>query len=269
MKKITLFFILAFTKVSAQLFPSPYCDITNADVEEITSINFAGANISNANTSLLLINNTTTMANVTPNQSYTIQVKGNSHGPYDNEYVAYIDWNHNNILNDTGEVFYIGLLNSTTGTDAATASVSIAVPSSAIAGNTRIRVIKVYTDQSDDFILNYDPCNITVEDTFFEETVDSFGQAIDFTLNVATLGINSFDKNALSVYPNPARNVLNISYKSDINDVKIYNLLGQEVLSETIKSSDFQLNTSELSTGTYVVKLFADQAQYSYKLIKE
>ncbi|MEN0082678.1 T9SS type A sorting domain-containing protein, partial [Flavobacterium lindanitolerans] len=58
-------------------------------------------------------------------------------------------------------------------------------------------------------------------------------------------------------------------YKSDIQDVKIYNLLGQEVLSQKAGQSDFQLNTGKLSAGTYVVKLFAEGGQHNFKLVKE
>lgn len=92
---------------------------------------------------------------------------------------------------------------------------------------------------------------------------------MDFTVNVAALGTNSFDLNSLAVYPNPAKEVLNVKYKSDIQDVKIYNLLGQEVLSQKAGQSDFQLNTSKLSAGTYVVKLSAEGGQHNFKLVKE
>lgn len=83
------------------------------------------------------------------------------------------------------------------------------------------------------------------------------------------MGVNSFDKNSLSIYPNPVKDVLNVSYKSEIAEAKIYNLLGQEVLSKTINSGDFNLNVSSLATGSYVVKLIANEGQHSFKLIKE
>lgn len=270
MKKIT--FLVAFLSFGAfaQTFPSPYCSITEyEDVELITSVNFAGTTITNTNATSPLVNFVSTVANVVAGNSYTIQVKGSSEGDFDNEYVAFVDWNRNNILDDAGESFYIGLLSNTTGYDATTASVSITVPSTALIGNTRIRILKVYTDQSDFYFLNSDPCSITSEDVLFEEFVPSYGQALDFTLNVTSLGVNSFDKNLLSIYPNPVKDVLNVSYKSEISEVKIYNLLGQEVLSKTINSGDFNLNVSNLSTGSYVVKLMATEGQHSFKLIKE
>ena len=271
MKKITLLITFLSFGAFAQTFPSPYCAIGDyEDVEEITSVSFAGATITNTNTSLALINSTATIANVTPGQSYTIAVKGNSYGAYDNEYVAFIDWNHNNVLNDTGEVFYIGLLTNTTGTDAATATVSIPVPTNALPGNTRIRILKVYTDQADFYVLSNDPCNIMSEDELDDNfQIPSFGQALDFTLNVASLNVNSFDLASFSAYPNPVKDVLNINYTPEISEAKIYNLLGQEVISKSVKSADFKLDVSTLSAGTYIVKLATGQGQHSFKLIKE
>lgn len=270
MKKITFLLALFGAGAYAQNFPNPYCNITDViGVEEITSVSFAGATITNTDDETVLLNHISTIANVTPGQSYTIQVQGNSYGEFDNEYIAYIDWNQNGLLTDTGEYYYIGKLTDTDGNDGAIASVSIPVPTTATTGNTRIRVIKVYTEESDFYVLHPTPCAIEVEDTLFGEIGASYGQALDFTVNVAALGTNSFDLNSLAVYPNPAKDVLNIKYKSDIQDIKVYNLLGQEVLSQKAGQSDFQLNTGKLSAGTYVVKLFAEGGQHNFKLVKE
>jgi hypothetical protein len=270
MKKITYLIIFLSMGAFAQTFPSPYCNITEYyDIEEITSVSFANAAITNSVASSVLIDKTATVANVQPGQSYAITVKGNSYGSYDNEYVAFIDWNHNNVLNDAGEEFYIGLIFNSTGNDTKTATVNIMVPSNALAGNTRIRIVKTYTAQEDDYVLVSDPCNIQLEDTFFEEVEGTYGQALDFTLNVGTLGTNSFDATAFSAYPNPVKNILNVNYKSDISDVKIYNLLGQEIQSNSVNSSDFKIDVSNLSTGTYVVKLFGEEGSHSFKLIKD
>ncbi|WP_447635586.1 T9SS type A sorting domain-containing protein [Flavobacterium microcysteis] len=270
MKKITFLLALLGTGAYAQNFPNPYCDITDVFlVEEITSVSFAGASITNNDDETVLLNHISTIANVTPGQSYTIEVQGNSHGDYDNEYIAYIDWNQNGLLTDAGEYYYIGKLTDTDGNDGAIASKSILVPTTATTGNTRIRIIKVFTSELDDFVLFPTPCAIAAEDIEYEEVSDSFGQALDFTVNVGALSVNSFDLNSLAVYPNPAKDVLNVKYKSDIQDVKVYNLLGQEVLSQKAGQSDFQLNTSKLSAGTYVVKLSAEGGQHNFKLVKE
>ena len=187
MKKITL---LALLFVCGITNAQTYCSINPdyVDVEEITSVNFGGTPMTNTNITSILVDFTSTVINVNKNQVYSLVVKGNSYGDFDNEYVAYIDWDHNGVLNNAGEVFYIGLITDSTGYDAKTASTNITVPVSALTGNTRIRIVKVYTDQSADYILNQDPCYISTEDVFFGSPgiiEGSYGQALDFTLNVS------------------------------------------------------------------------------------
>ena len=271
MKKITL---LVFLLVCSIGQAQTYCEISDdyEGIEEITSVNFGSTSINNTDTSSIYVNFTSTVANATLNQSYSLVVKGNSDGAFDNEYVAYIDWNHNGVLNDAGEMYYIGLIHDSDGYDTQSATINITVPNDAVEGTTRIRIVNVWTDASDDYILNPDPCYVSIEDLYFGDSDDfygSYGQAIDFTLNVASLGIDTIDGKTLSVYPNPVKDVLNVNYKSDITEAIIYNLLGQEVLSQTINSSDFQLNLKGLLRGTYVMKLFTPQGQQTLKIVKE
>lgn len=254
---------------NAQTFPTPYCEIDQyLNVEEITSVDFNGTVIENSDLESILLNFTSTIVDVAQDQSYTIAVKGNTYGEYDNEYVAFVDWNHNNVLDDEGEVYYIGLIFDSTGEDSITASTDIVVPEDALPGNTRIRVVKVYTDVLLGFSLIMDPCNILNEMGEWG-TDPSYGQALDFTLNVATLGAGSLNKKLLSTYPNPVKDFLNVKYVSEITEVKIYNMLGQEVLAKNIGQSDFKIDVSGFSAGTYIVKLTASEGQHTFKLIKE
>jgi len=271
MKKITfLAFLFAFN-LNAQTFPGPYCSISSdfEDIEEITAVNFGGASITNSSASSIHLNFLSTTANVSPGQSYTLEVKGNTVGNYDNEFLAFIDWNQNGTFESEDETFYIGLITNSTGSDNKVASTSIAVPSTALLGTTRIRIVKVWTDESDFYFLNPDPCSISVEDAILDEIIASYGQAVDFSVNVASLNTNQFEKNLLSVYPNPVKDILNVKYASEISEVKVYNLIGQEILSKEVGLSDFQFDISNLSSGTYVARLFSNAGQHSFKLIKE
>ncbi len=269
MKKITLLLLCLTGMSAAAQFPSPYCDITEVEgVEEITSITFGGATIANSNTTAILADYLATIANVDPGSTYPIVVKGNSYGDYDNDYVAYIDWNRNNILDDAGEIFYIGKITNSTGADAASATVNIAIPSGVTPGTTRIRVVKVYTDEADDYALDQNPCAISVEDTLFGGVGTSYGQAIDFTVNVNSLSTDKFAATPLSIYPNPANNFVNVKAYHDIQEVTIYNLMGQTVLSQKVSGSEFQLNVNNLPVGNYVIKCNGENIQHTTKFTK-
>jgi len=72
-----------------------------------------------------------------------------------------------------------------------------------------------------------------------------------------------------SMYPNPVNNVLNISTTNTINQIHIYNLLGQEVLFDSPNRTQTKINLSNLSNGSYVVKIQAGKQVGAYRLIKE
>ncbi len=269
MKKITFALALLTFGVQAQTFPAPYCEIidpADVTVEEITSVDFAGASITNTDAVSVLIDKTNTSATVAQAETYTIEVAGNTVGPFGTDIVAFIDWNQNAILDDAGEIYPIGTLFGTTGNDGQSVTMDITVPTDAVLGTTRIRLTKIFGDAQSPAEIN--PCGILFN-PFGQGIFPGFGQALDFTLVVeAPLSVATFDINSLSVYPIPTKDVLNINYKSAVKAVKIYNLLGQEVYAENTTSASLQLDVASLTVGTYVVKLFSEAGQHSFKMIK-
>ncbi|QIE60721.1 T9SS type A sorting domain-containing protein [Rasiella rasia] len=73
-----------------------------------------------------------------------------------------------------------------------------------------------------------------------------------------------------SYFPNPADNQLNLSSgNGTIESAVIYNILGQEVLSQKVGSSNAQLNVAGLTVGTYVLKVVVDGELGIYKIVKQ
>ncbi|MGO3688910.1 MAG: S8 family serine peptidase [Psychroflexus halocasei] len=90
-----------------------------------------------------------------------------------------------------------------------------------------------------------------------------------------TLNINKFDGDLINVWPNPVKNQLNITGTEAFEgqaEVKVYDLSGRLVLSSTKDSTSqntIQINTSSLSTGTYLVKITDGKTSLNKKIIKE
>jgi len=269
MKKIT--FLLAFFTVAlnAQTFPAPYCAISDSDevsVEEITAVSFNNAIISNTNVTDALVDFTATLASVTPGQNYSLNVYGNTYGNFDTSIVAFIDWNDNGVLDDSGEIYELGTLTNSNGSDGVFVDVEIMVPSTATVGTTRIRITKTYTDEESVAIIN--PCAISF-DAFGMGDFPGFGQALDFNLAVGSLNTATFDSKSLSIYPIPAKNSLTVAYKSAIGNMQIYNQLGQEVYANHGLGSEVHLDVSNFTPGIYFIKLFNDKEAKTFKIIKE
>lgn len=174
-------------------FPSPYCNINEDDgevmVEEISKVELAGTTITNDNTTDVLIDKTDVVVTLATNGTYTLSVEGNTYGDFQTNIVAFIDWNQNGILDDTGEVYELGTLENSTGNDGTSVSMDISVPADAILGETRIRITKTYFDDLSDPIVT--PCGIQF-DPFGMGTESGYGQALDFTLNIEE-GANNED----------------------------------------------------------------------------
>ena len=88
-----------------------------------------------------------------------------------------------------------------------------------------------------------------------------------FTTQMLTSG--SFSINNLKLYPNPVKDVLNLSFDKEINTISIYNLLGQEVQTKIINANEGSIDTSNLAPGTYLVKIISDDLVKTAKIVKK
>lgn len=84
-----------------------------------------------------------------------------------------------------------------------------------------------------------------------------------------TLGISDFNTRAFSYYPNPVKDVLNISYSSDISSVAVYNLLGQLVIARQVNAASGTIDMSNLAEGTYMVNVTAGSQVKAIRVIKK
>ena len=85
----------------------------------------------------------------------------------------------------------------------------------------------------------------------------------------ASLGHVSFDDPGFVFYPNPVKSTLNLSYIQNLTSVKVFNLLGQQIVTFTPSGSAAQLDLSSLRTGTYLVKISAGEKTKTIKIVKE
>jgi hypothetical protein len=74
------------------------------------------------------------------------------------------------------------------------------------------------------------------------------------TVTRLLVGLDAETENALSVYPNPANNVLNIENAQGAI-VSVYNMIGQELISANVNDNMQTINVSELPEGAYIVRI--------------
>ena len=76
--------------------------------------------------------------------------------------------------------------------------------------------------------------------------------------------------NTFSKYYNPKRDALRIKAASEaFQNVVLYNTLGQEVLNESLSSSEEVIDLSHISDGNYIVNVYLDNGNFeSFKFVK-
>ncbi|MFI1770866.1 T9SS type A sorting domain-containing protein [Thalassobellus citreus] len=96
----------------------------------------------------------------------------------------------------------------------------------------------------------------------------------DYLDKAVALGVNVFDVSSFSITPNPANNLVTLSFgKVNANNisVNIYNIQGKQILkaSKTLQNKSVTLDVSHLKSGLYFLKVSIDDSEVVKKLIKE
>ncbi|WP_053977657.1 T9SS type A sorting domain-containing protein [Mangrovimonas xylaniphaga] len=109
-----------------------------------------------------------------------------------------------------------------------------------------------------------DSCN----DTYIK--VDNNTWTVTVTYEPTALSTPSYKLEELSIYPNPANNVVTVKAGEEISDITVFNLLGQVVLNKNGNGLTEELNISSLAKGNYILKTTTTTGkQGTTKLIKQ
>ncbi len=85
------------------------------------------------------------------------------------------------------------------------------------------------------------------------DNLDRYQFLVDFALSVISpLGIEEQELAEIVVFPNPANTILNISVNQEYQQIVIYNLLGQQLISSPFSGI---LDVSSLTPGSYFIEL--------------
>lgn len=161
----------------------------------------------------------------------------------------WVDWNRDGIFDTENEVAHQSSEFNISHTG------SFIVPEDAEPGVTRMRIVSHVSSSTGDA----DPC-----DTDF-----AFGEFEDYSFVVENrLNINKDNKNNLLVYPNPTTSEWNLSADTPIDNVTVYNLLGQTLNSFSPHSNETSIDASKFPSGTYIVQTIIEGTTNIRKVIK-
>ena len=84
-----------------------------------------------------------------------------------------------------------------------------------------------------------------------------------------TAKLDKLEKFNFSYAPNPTKDFIQLSAVNPIQEIKIYNLLGQEIIQNTYNLHSAKVDVSNLNEGVYVLKVIINDSIGTYKFIKE
>jgi len=96
------------------------------------------------------------------------------------------------------------------------------------------------------------------------------GEAMDFTLQVQG-GVNStpdFNSFGFAYYPNPVGELLYLRANTEIDEVVVYNMLGQQ-LNLSVQSGNTQIDMTGLPSGNYVLSVTIEGVNKTFKVVKK
>ena len=105
--------------------------------------------------------------------------------------------------------------------------------------------------------------------TFMGSTNGSEVTMFSIANTINTLAVDYAQATKFSYYPNPTTGILNITASGKIENVEVYNLVGQKVMSFSPKADKSQIDMSSLSKGVYLVKAVVNGKVITNKVIKQ
>ncbi|WP_299122378.1 choice-of-anchor J domain-containing protein [uncultured Winogradskyella sp.] len=114
---------------------------------------------------------------------------------------------------------------------------------------------------------------VTVGETYYVQVAGYNANAGTFCLDVSTNQVLSTtdleNESAFTYYPNPVENTLTLNAQNTIENVTVFNVLGQEVLRAVPNAVDSELDMSNLQAGAYFVKVTIANVTKTVRVIKQ
>ena len=111
------------------------------------------------------------------------------------------------------------------------------------------------TDMFEEYNLSY-PLQVCVSVTPVDATLDPdmSNNTACATYDFEHVGIANIEESSLSIFPNPACNVINVDNAAGAQ-ISIYNIAGQEVMAIEAANANETINVASLSEGVYVIRV--------------
>jgi hypothetical protein len=96
---------------------------------------------------------------------------------------------------------------------------------------------------------------------------DSFIFMLDaITVTEETTGSPALQLSETSIFPNPAVNSITVLNQNLINEIKVYDLAGRQMLSQVVADKNASIDVSSLNNGLYIMQVITETGFESHKI---
>ncbi len=128
---------------------------------------------------------------------------------------------------------------------------SSAIDGLQVGENMTFKLYRQSTDETFDVTFTYDTEFPNFDNSF---EVTGVSRAIGMTMTATSIGNLPADM-SINVYPNPAKDVLNVVSDLSIKNITLVNYVGQSVYTSAVNSNTYQMNVSTYAPGMYIVRI--------------
>ena len=101
------------------------------------------------------------------------------------------------------------------------------------------------------------------------QTINGCRSTASLAVTITTLANQDFDMTQFTYYPNPVIDLLNISYSQDMTSVKVFNMVGQQLMSKVLNANTTQIDMSRYANGAYFIQVTTENAMKTVRVIKK
>jgi len=105
---------------------------------------------------------------------------------------------------------------------------------------------------------------------FVHDNWGGFAYIDNFKINDETASVKDVTSSTFSIYPNPAKDVINVANSADtIENVTITDMNGRVVKQVALGVNEGQINISDLSQGVYILNATSNGKSVTEKIVKQ
>jgi hypothetical protein len=101
------------------------------------------------------------------------------------------------------------------------------------------------------------------------QTINGCRSTASLAVTITTLANQDFDMTQFTYYPNPVIDLLNITYSQEMTSVKVFNMVGQQLMSKVLNANTTQIDMSRYANGAYFIQVTTENAMKTVRVIKK